>query len=492
MKKQLLLVLSFAMTFFAQSQNETLMYYWHFNNAENELVDVGGDDQFVAPLQADFTVSGLMGEMDYVGTGGYWDVRTYRTDDPVSNLNLQQGEIADDGAVLRLRNPSDAKELIITSATSGYEGIIVNFATVRTGSGAQEQEFHYSTDNGTTWTQVDATYPVNELDVVADWELKTFDLSTVAGLDDNDQVQFKIVAAGVGIENTSGNNRIDNFSISGTPVATQTSDLIYYWHFNNLDASTADVNTIAADFSLMPNFTPNMVYTGSSNRDIDDYDTGSSINLQQGETEGIAARVRNRSEGRSLIFNMSTAGVEDVIFEYVIHRSGSGMLQNVIEYSTDGGATFTQAGLTASTFDIEETYELVSVDFDGIAAVNNNADFQIKITWVGNTDQDNGNNRYDNITLKGTVNGNLSTENISSVKELNLYPNPTTDVFNISSVDRLQNVTIYDVTGQVVYNSNFFNNNMATVSTLNWNKGVYIVKVKTFSNTVSQHRLIKK
>lgn len=480
------------MTFFAQSQSETLMYYWHFNNAENELVEVAGDDQFVAPLQADYTVSGLMGEMDYIGTGGYWDVRTYRTDDPVSNLNLQQGEIAEDGAVLRLRNPSDAKELIITSSTLGYEGIKINFATVRTGSGAQEQEFYYSTDNGATWTQSDVTYSVNELNVVDDWTLKTFDLSSISGLDDNDQVQFKIVAAGVGVDNTSGNSRIDNFSISGTPVSTVTNDLIYYWHFNNLDASAADVNTIAADFSLMPNFTPDMVYTGSSNRDMDEYDTGSSINLQQGETEGKAARVRNRAEGRSLIFNMSTAGVEDVVFEYVIHRSGSGMLQNVIEYSVDGGATFTQAGLTQSTFDIEETYELVSVDFNGITTVNNNGGFQIKITWIGNTDQENGNNRYDNITLKGTVTGNLSTENISLENKLNLYPNPATDLFNISSVDGLKNVTVFDITGQVVYNSNFFNNDIATVSTVNWNKGVYIVNITTVSNTVSQHRLIKK
>ena len=480
------------MTFFAQSQSETLMYYWHFNNAENELVDVGGDDQFVAPLQADYTVTGLMGEMDYIGTGGYWDVRTYRAADPVSNLNLQQGEIADDGAVLRLRNPSDTKELIITSSTLGYEGIKVNFATVRTGSGAEEQEFHYSTDNGTTWTQADVTYTVNELNVVDDWTLKTFDLSAVAGLDDNDQVLFKIVAAGVGADNTSGNSRIDNFSISGTEVVVETTDLLYYWHFNNLDASTADVNTIAADFSLMPNFTPDMVYTGSSNRDMDEYDTGSSINLQQGETEGKAARVRNRAEGRSLLFNLPTTGVEDVIFEYVIHRSGSGMLQNVIEYSTDGGTTFTQTGLSESTFDIEETYELVTVDFNGITEVNNNNDFQIKITWIGNTDQDNGNNRYDNITLKGTVVPGLSTQNEALKTVATVYPNPTTDVFNISSIQGMECVTVYDMNGKVVYNANHHNIALTSVSTTNWEKGVYIVKVQTVNNNVSQHRLIKK
>ena len=588
-----------------EESDETLIYYWHFNDAGDQLVEVDGDDQFVAPLQADFTASGLAGEMDYVGTGGRWDLRTYRAEDPVSNLNLQQGQLPDEGAVLRLRNPSEEKELIITAPTSGYEDIIVRFATVRTGNGAQEQAFYYSTDEGETWDQVGDDYEVNELNVLADWELKEFDLTEIEGLEDNEEVMFKISFLGDNADGGSGNNRIDNFSISGkliepitdptitvtpqslasfnqtlgTPSEVQSftvqgvnlteaitinapadfeisleeeedfsasieleeeegvveettiyvrmnkseegqaqgeieissedattvvielegtceeevvpaeAELIYYWHFNTLETPEEDVKSISADFSLQPDFTPTMTYTGESNRDIDEYNNGSAINLQLEENVGKAARVRNRSEGRSLIFDVSTESVEDVVFEYAVYRSGSGMLKNIVEYSIDGGTTFTQEGLDLTEFDIEETYKLIAIDFEGIETVNDNPDFQIRITWEGNTDQENGNNRYDNITLKGVTMDDLSVKEYQVVN-VALYPNPTQGILTIETSSEMETVAVIDLNGRTVHYEANINGTHHQLSTSEWNSGVYIVKL--FGNgTVSQHKVVK-
>lgn len=254
-------------------------------------------------------------------------------------------------------------------------------------------------------------------------------------------------------------------------------DLIYYWHFNNMDPDGDDVTAIEADYSLIPGFMPFMTYTGSSNRDMDVYDPGSMINAQMGETEGFAARVRNESDGRTLLFNFNTEGVERMIFEYAIHRSGSGMLENIIDYSTDGGITFTQDFLSQTDFTITESYELVSVDFTGVTAAENNTDFIIRISFQGNTQQTNGNNRYDNITLKGDASNVGIYQNEMFAKGIKLYPNPVSELLNISSEQSFESIQILDLTGKVVYESRRIDTDFHTLNAANLNAGTYVVRV---------------
>lgn len=268
-------------------------------------------------------------------------------------------------------------------------------------------------------------------------------------------------------------------------------DLIYYWHFNDMDPDGEDVKEIPADFSAIPGFIPTMEYTGSSNRDIDTYDPGSSLNIQMGESEGLAARVRNESEGRSLLFDLNTTGCENLIFEYAIHRSGSGMLENIIEYSTDGGATFTQDFLPQTNFIITESYELVSINFLGITAAENNPDFIIKITWEGNTQQTNGNNRYDNITLKGDID-NLSISQNVIQNELKLFPNPASNVLHIQSQENIESISIYNVLGKEVLSLSNIHSPESVVNVSDLKQGSYIVKVLGANNLMNNHRFIKK
>lgn len=585
-----------------------LIYYWHFNQANSLYEEVDGENQIIVPIPADFAVAGLNGSITYEGEGdGYMDVRTFRPQDPVSNLNLNQGELPNQGAVLRLRNPAEEKELVITAPSTGYKDLSLNYAVVRTSNGATEQSLFYSADAGQTWVAIEENYNIPELNVLEDWILKSFDLSDIEALDDNDDVLFKISFVGDNADNTSGNNRIDNFSIHGTPLVVNTdptlvvmptslnsfeqmigapsatqfitvsgtnllgdvtvnapqdfevsldeqndfassltltdivegtldattvyvrlnmenegtasgvitissedavdvevsvegeseeevvpveAELIYYWHFNNLLTPNDDVTFVPADFSLIPGFIPNMTYTGEGNRDIDEYDNGSSLNLQMGEPSGKAARVRNSSLGRSLTFNLSTAGVEDVVFEYAVYRSGSGMLKNIIDYSIDGGQTFTQNGLANTEFDIEETYKLVAVDFSDIAAVNNNPNFVIRIQFEGNTELTNGNNRYDNITLKGT-NVNVSTENFSMEEaSVLVYPNPAVSSVVVKSSIEMNNLVVMDLAGKVVYShaGEGFKNHDLDVEALQ--SGVYVIQLSNKLGT-KQVRFVK-
>jgi hypothetical protein len=84
-------------------------------------------------------------------------------------------------------------------------------------------------------------------------------------------------------------------------------------------------------------------------------------------------------------------------------------------------------------------------------------------------------------------------EDNSSVKTIDknlfkVYPNPANNEITVSSDENLAKVTIYDVTGKVMYTSNDVNAN-STVNVSTFSRGIYMVEVMT-DNKVSVKRLI--
>lgn len=253
-------------------------------------------------------------------------------------------------------------------------------------------------------------------------------------------------------------------------------ELLYYWHFNTLE-TPQDVTSIEADYKLLLGTNPQMTYQGIGARDMDAYSSGSDLNLQLIETAGKAARVRNPSINRPLVFNMPTTGYDNLLFEYAVHRSTNGMLNNIISYSIDG-VNFIQTGLPQSTFNIDEDYKLVSVDFAGIADVNDNPDFHIKITFDGNHNQVNGNNRFDNITLKGELFTKLA-EAAPTKTKVHIYPNPFGDEVYVNSNDGIYEVSVYNLLGQLVFSKVYDGQTTTVVNPGTLTEGMYFFYVRT-------------
>jgi hypothetical protein len=228
-------------------------------------------------------------------------------------------------------------------------------------------------------------------------------------------------------------------------------ELLYYWHFNTLDTPDQDVASIAADYTYLPDVDARMAYTGAGPRDIDHFNTGSALNLLMGQGAGRAARVRNPSSQRSLVFNMPTTGMENLRFEYAVQRSGQGMLTHILSYSLDG-VSYTQAGLSTLVAPISEDYELVTVDFNGVPAAGNNPDFHLRIEFQGNTTAGNGNNRFDNISLKGNEVLVSTYPALADASRWRVFPNPatTTLVVEQQRPDEVRQTYIVNVAGQVL------------------------------------------
>jgi thiol-disulfide isomerase/thioredoxin len=73
---------------------------------------------------------------------------------------------------------------------------------------------------------------------------------------------------------------------------------------------------------------------------------------------------------------------------------------------------------------------------------------------------------------------------------LSLYPNPVNDVLNIQ-IEYIQNVSIYDATGKVVFTSAYNNIDQLELDVRDFDNGLYIITVAT-ANGVVNSRFIKK
>ena len=69
-----------------------------------------------------------------------------------------------------------------------------------------------------------------------------------------------------------------------------------------------------------------------------------------------------------------------------------------------------------------------------------------------------------------------------------VYPNPANNEVTVSSTEKLSKVTIYDVTGKVMFTSSDVNLN-STVNVSAFSRGIYVVEVLT-DNKTSVKRLI--
>ncbi len=183
---------------FVEAEASQPIHYWHFNNLPD------GD---LGPVAADYTVPGGA-VISYPGTGdGYMDSVSDGTD-----INARLDAAPGDG--LRVRNPSDTRELVFEMPTTGFERVVFSYATVRTSKGARTQTLWYRPEAAGPWIPLGDPVTVTE-----DYALVTRDLSGIAEADDNAAFAVRILFEGPEAAGGSGNDRFDNAALDGFPLA---------------------------------------------------------------------------------------------------------------------------------------------------------------------------------------------------------------------------------------------------------------------------------
>lgn len=88
-------------------------------------------------------------------------------------------------------------------------------------------------------------------------------------------------------------------------------------------------------------------------------------------------------------------------------------------------------------------------------------------------------------------NKSVNVEEIESLNDVNIYPNPASSVINVTATN-LTKIKIYNAVGQLIHNEEVSSDNV-TVDTQDWTNGFYYVTVETANgNSTSQKIIVNK
>ena len=180
--------------------------------------------------------------------------------------------------------------------------------------------------------------------------------------------------------------------LAGTANAQET---IHYWSFNDgedseLDAGANEPTSIPADIG-----------DGTIEHELNFSSFGGSdVNLEDGFDSGQDWAITGTGNiGEAFEVAVNTEGYENIIFSSAATRTGEGYDNNTIEVSSDGGDSFS---LVAENVDLDDEDNPIVYNLtDILGAVDDNSEVVVRVTLDVDEASGSGNNRYDNMKIKG-------------------------------------------------------------------------------------------
>jgi|GEM_PF-801331 len=533
--KKTLLTSIICLLVFAQSQAQTLIHYWDFNNFSGAYHNPN-----IPALKADYSIidtnktSLVYARVTNASStyAGYVDAYpTIVADSDVYNLRAINGTPVVAGSSYRLRNPADSAYLLFYMPSTGYKNLKFSYSVEASSvaSGIHTNNFSYSTDSGATWKTVgldhlsDSTISLNVTPQCV-FKLITVTFTTAdTTVNNNAKLVFKITPSG-NTSLTSGNDRFDNFALDGTAITTgggtggsgTTPALVHYWNFNNLttayhnpnipalkaDYSVLDTNITSLQYKLVPGTSSSYLgYVDNYPVLPTDLDTNNRAINGVATPSGNSYRFRNPVDSAYLVFYIPSINYKNLVFSYAVMASSftSGALRNNYAYSLDSGATWKTTGLSQTYDTTTLQFSLKTIQITDTAAYNNpRLAFKITPSLNGTaTSGTSGNNRFDNVTLDGVImdtsfhyHSHVSVPNVAANNyTLTVYPNPASSSVTIATGAATEKtIIVYDIAGKMVY--------MKTANTQNVNiavgtfaPGMYHVLVH--ENTTGENYITK-
>lgn len=262
------------LVFIGQIEGQTLIHYWNFNNSTDEATLLAPTQSLLTGAAITRVPGGISAIQTTSNTGQGFEI---------TNPNARNGDLA--GTHLRFNDPIGGG-LIFSLPTTGYQQVLVRYATRRSGSGAGTQIIEYSTDGGATFLFFTQIFPPN-----GDPTLQTLDFSDIAAVDDNPDFQIRITFEQGG-GGAVGNNRFDNFTLDANPLgADNTPPTVVF--------SPAD-GAAGVPQSVQPTLTFSEDIRLISNNQITDADTANLLELRLNDATGDAVPFTLTADARVL------------------------------------------------------------------------------------------------------------------------------------------------------------------------------------------------
>lgn len=150
------------------------------------------------------------------------------------------------------------------------------------------------------------------------------------------------------------------------------------------------------------------------------------------------------------------------------------------------------AGATTAIVEYEVNFECDGETEDTeivlTSGLPSGSEFPVGTTTVSHNLVQNG-QVVDFCSFTVTVEATMGVSDLNNA-EISFYPNPVTDILNISSAKEIANVKIFDLSGEQVYTQNISNKN-AQINLAHLATGVYIVKAES-AGEMKTFKIVKK
>jgi len=291
-----------------------------------------------------------------------------------------------------------------------------------------------------------------------------------------------------------------NFSVTANFIPTEvpaTEEPIYFWMMDGNIANDTPLTNINSTFEVgtegvlsyesclvgypfdntHPNWRKASMERRNSPTDINYIpEANNNLPFATANMRGLQIKQPFQNEGfeNTIVFSFSTVGFEDIIFGFA-SKNENAAEGIVIDYSTDG-TTFTNAGLANPTMPLTADYQLFETDFSAIEAVNNNANFKVRLRFYGdNLTVDNGNRvTFNNFSAKGVEMPLSIPENTSLI--FKVYPNPASEVLNINHSYSDVTFNLFTIDGKIIKAGNL-ENQQINISDLQ--SGIYLLQLNS-------------
>jgi hypothetical protein len=177
-----------------------------------------------------------------------------------------------------------------------------------------------------------------------------------------------------------------------------------------------------------------------------------------------------------LIFEFSSFGYQDILFGFAA-KDENAADAILVDYSiSENTPVWTTTGLTSTSLDLSDEYQLYEIDFSSIEAVNNNPNLKIRLRFDGeNMTQDNGDRvTFNNFSIKGIPETFAITDPITAL-QFNIYPNPVSEELYIVHGYNKVNYNLFSVDGKLIQNGLL---NGLKINMSNLQSGLYILQLE--------------
>lgn len=298
-----------------------------------------------------------------------------------------------------------------------------------------------------------------------------------------------------------------NFAVTAHFVAddsVETSASIYFWLMNSTIANDTPLESLNSTYepaadgviqyqsclvgypftAVSPNWrkasmerrnSPTAInYRPEANENIP-YDPNSMKGLQ------IKQPFKNGSLENTMVFRFSTAGYKNIKFSFAAINELAGVTGITIDYAVNSGTpVWISTGLASTSLSLTNVYQLLETDFSSIVAVNDNVDFKIRLRFTGpNMTLDEGNRiTFNNIALDGVQLPLILNNN--TALQVKIYPNPISEVVNVSGMDGLIAYKVFTIDGKLIKKDSL-EGSQINLSELT--KGIYVLQLLSGERT---------